>query len=309
MVGASAEAEAGARVRDEFQHWLDQNALHVRAYDQATRVWGALDRPAKEAAAENQEAIAALIASADTRKSARRARRIAGGLAVVVCVAAASWWYDGGLDDLRADYVTAPGVREHYVLADGTTIDLNTDTAVAVDMKPNHRSVRLFRGEAFLTVAHDAKRPFALTTRDGRVLDVGTAFNVRIKGTETVVSLVEGKAEVSAAVDLSHEAGLRPGQEIAVDVAGLGTAAPFDAASTTAWRTGRMVFYRTPLGDVVNELNRYQRGRIVILGGQLRTLPVTGVFSTSNPAEAIHVIEATLGVSALHLTSALTILH
>jgi ferric-dicitrate binding protein FerR (iron transport regulator) len=38
-------------------------------------------------------------------------------------------------------------------------------------------------------------------------------------------------------------------------------------------------------------------------------LPVTGVFSTRNPAEAISVIEATLGVSAIHIAGGLIILR
>jgi transmembrane sensor len=47
-----------------------------------------------------------------------------------------------------------------------------------------------------------------------------------------------------------------------------------------------MMFHQTHLGDVVDEMNRYQRGRIVILGGRLRMLSVTGVFSTDNSTEA-----------------------
>lgn len=303
------EPEATARTRDEFQRWLEHDPRHARAYDQAARLWGALDEPARTAAADNREAIAALIASARANKASRVTRRVAGGLAIVVCMVATSWWYNGGVDNLRADYVTAPGHHQRYVLDDGTTIDLNTDSALAVDLKPDHRSIHLFRGEVFVTVAHDAERPFTLTTREGRVLDIGTAFNVRIKGANTVVSLVEGRVEVSALADPSREIGLDPGEEIAVGSAGLGATERFDTSSVAAWRAGRMVFYQTPLGDVVDELNRYQRGRIVIAGERLRTLPVTGVFSTSNPAEVIQVIEATLGVSALHLTSALTVLH
>jgi ferric-dicitrate binding protein FerR (iron transport regulator) len=32
-------------------------------------------------------------------------------------------------------------------------------------------------------------------------------------------------------------------------------------------RTGQIMFYQTPLDDVVDELNHYHRGHIVILGG------------------------------------------
>ncbi len=70
-----------------------------------------------------------------------------------------------------------------------------------------------------------------------------------------------------------------------------------------------MVFFRTPLGDVIDELNRYQRGRILVLGEKLRALPVTGVFDTRDPAAVIDIIEATLGVSSIRFTDALIVLR
>lgn len=298
------EPDVSPRMRRQFQRWLSRDARRARAYDQACRLWGALDTPAKQAAAEHEDVVAPVA-----RNAKRWARKIARAVAAAVCVVAWSWWYRGGLDDLRADYVTAPGVHQQYVLKDGTMIDLNTDTAVAVDMTDGRRSVHIFRGEAFFTVARAASKPFTVTTANGRVVDVGTEFNVRIKGSKTIVSLVEGKVDVSARADASSNADLPPHEEIVVDGARLGTPAVFDVSPTTAWRKGQMVFYQTSLRDVVAELNRYQRGRIVILGGRLRRLPVTGVFSTDDPMEAIHVIEATLGVSEFRLADALTILH
>jgi transmembrane sensor len=69
------------------------------------------------------------------------------------------------------------------------------------------------------------------------------------------------------------------------------------------------VFFQTPLGAVVDELNRYQRGRIMILSDRLRALPVTGVFSTRHAAEAIDIIKATLGVSSFRVTDAVIVLR
>jgi transmembrane sensor len=303
------EPDVSPRMQRQFQLWLARDARRARAYDQACRLWGALDKPAKQAAADHEETAEPPAALPIARHSKRSTRKIACAVAAGACVVAWSWWYRGGLDDLRADYITAPGVHQQYVLEDGTMIDLNTDTAVAIDMKHGHRSVHIFRGEAYFTVAHDASEPFTVTTTNGRVVDVGTAFNVRIKGSRTIVSLVEGKVDVSAGADASSNADLRPYEEVVVDGARLGTPVAFDVSPTTAWRKGQMVFYQTSLRDVVTELNRYQRGRIVILGERLRRLPITGAFSTNDPTEAIHVIEATLGVSEFRLTDALTILH
>lgn len=303
------EPDVSPRMRRQFQRWLSRDVRRARAYDQACRLWGALDKPAKQAAAEHDDVVAEPPKTPIARSSKRAARKIACAVATAVCVVAWSWWYRGGLDDLRADYITAPGVHQQYVLKDGTMIDLNTDTAVAVDMKDGHRSVHIFRGEAYFTVTHNASAPFTVWTANGRVVDVGTAFNVRIKGSRTIVSLVEGNVGVSAGADASSNANLRPHEEVVVDGAHLGTPTTFDVSPTTAWRKGQMVFYQTSLRDVVAELNRYQGGRIVILGGRLRHLPVTGVFSTDDPTEAIHVIEATLGVSEFRLADALIILH
>lgn len=302
--GRLREADVSPRTRKRFQRWLDHDAGHADAYAQAERLWGALDGPAKRAAARNEEEIEALIASA--RRPAR-GRVLVVALALALC-AAGAWWRRGGLDDLRATYVTAPGDRQRYVLDDGTILDLNTDTAVAIDLRPERRSIRMFRGEAFFAVAHDASRPFVVSTPEGKALDVGTAFNVRIRDDETIVSVVEGEVEASAADDPASRAQLRPGEQTAVARAAVGPVRPFKTAAAT-WRTGQIAFFRTPLGEVVDELNRYRRGRIVIFGEGLRTLPVTGVFSTRDPAEAISVIEATLGVTAIRLTGALTILR
>ncbi|MFD2032140.1 hypothetical protein ACFSKM_20910 [Ancylobacter dichloromethanicus] len=60
---------------------------------------------------------------------------------------------------------------------------------------------------------------------------------------------------------------------------------------------------------MIAELNRYQRGRILILSERVRALPVTGVFDTRDPAAVIDIIEATLGISSLRLTDALIMLR
>jgi transmembrane sensor len=63
----------------------------------------------------------------------------------------------------------------------------------------------MFRGEAFFTVAHNKDRPFVVTTRDGTALDAGTSFNVRVEADWTIVSLVEGKVDVSASGNLASK--------------------------------------------------------------------------------------------------------
>jgi ferric-dicitrate binding protein FerR (iron transport regulator) len=56
-------------IQIKFQHWCDRDAANLRAYQQAERLWKALDKPTKHATGENAEAIAELISKARRHSS------------------------------------------------------------------------------------------------------------------------------------------------------------------------------------------------------------------------------------------------
>jgi len=299
------EPDADLATHEAFQDWLRRDPLHLDAYDEAERLWNALghdeERPRDEAEIE------ALVRSVRLR---RASRNLALGLAVLAALGGAGEWVRrGGLDDLRADYVAPVGTRQSVALADGSMVELNTDTAIAVDLQPGERRVRLFRGEAFFEVAHDPLRPFVVETADGETRVTGTKFNLRAADGLTRVSLVEGGVTLTAAEDAQRTARLLPGQAGDLTKRGVSEPQGFEPDDATAWRRGQVVFFRTPLGEVVDELNRYQRGRILILNDNLRALSVTGVFDTRDPAGVIDIIEKTLGVSSFRLGNAMIVLR
>lgn len=69
----------------------------------------------------------------------------------------------------------------------------------------------------------------------------------------------------------------------------------------TAWRRGKLIFNRRPLGDVVAEIKRYRSGQIVIASAGLRALEVTGVFELADPEAILRTIEETLPVHVTRL--------
>ncbi|MGQ4274545.1 FecR family protein [Terrihabitans sp. B22-R8] len=297
------------RTRAAFHDWLARDDRHLAAYDQAERVWTGASANTPSGPRDDA-AIEALVRGAKRGRGRKRAARtLAAGLCALMLAGGGEWVRRGGLDDLRSDYVTAPGARRIVELADGSVIRLNTDSALAVELEPRQRRVRLFRGEAFFEVAHDPARPFVVVTDHGETRVTGTAFNLRETGDETRVSLVEGRVRLSPLESPGNSVALAAGQEAEVRPDRVGMPRAFDAESATAWQRGQIVFFQTRLADVVEELNRYQRGRIMVLGERLRAQPVTGVFDSRDPDQAIANIEATLGVSALRLGGALTILR
>lgn len=91
---------------------------------------------------------------------------------------------------------TQVGEQRSVSLEDGTTVHLNTNTALTVRFEKTMRRIALLHGEARFEVAKDSKRPFVVTTPQAVVRALGTAFNVRIVDERTVVSVMEGHIRV-----------------------------------------------------------------------------------------------------------------
>src|SRR6185437_1306026 len=76
-------------------------------------------------------------------------------------------------------YTTAIGSRELIRLADGSEIELNTDSVLRTRITREERRVWLDKGEAYFNIRHDAARPFVVMAGTHRVTDLGTKFFVR----------------------------------------------------------------------------------------------------------------------------------
>lgn len=278
-----------------FQRWL-AHAPHRTAYDEVARTWSslaALPRPALPPARQ---------------RPAWRRSAIAAGLAAMLAIAGApqiQHW----LVHQRADYSTAVGETRDLVLDDGSRISLNTDSAVAISYGEGERRIRLLDGEALFTVAKDAARPFVVEARAGAATALGTAFAVRQDGEETIVTVLESRVAVAPADAPERGSALSPGQSARLSRSQIKAIETVDADAETAWRRGKLIFVDQPLGGVVEQLNRYHRGRIQIVDPAIRDHRVSGVFETKDPLRIVAMLESSLGLRATRLTSYLVLLH
>lgn len=65
-----------------------------------------------------------------------------------------------------------------------------------------------------------------------------------------------------------------------------------DPAIATAWTQRRLVFDASSLAEVVEEFNRYNKRPLTIVDSTLYGFPITGSFSSANPASLIRFLEA-----------------
>lgn len=281
-----------------FAAWKGQGPRQVQAWDEVIVLLGALQAPARQLREQQR---------AHWRKPARRAwplaaRAVAAVLLLGLLIGQTPW-----LDRWRADYATATGESRSLLLDDGSRLQLNTDSAVQVELLANQRRVRLLRGEAWFEVNRDPGRPFVVSAGEGWVRVVGTRFSVAQVGGQTRVKVAEGKVEVSAGEGAAVL--LVPGQAVEYASGTLAASHAFEAGSAFAWRQRQLVFSQQSLAEVVAELNRYWPGQTVLLGDALRNRKVSGVFDIDKPHAVLKALSHTLGVRADQYTPYLRVLR
>jgi transmembrane sensor len=263
-----------------FGAWLNQSTAHFIAYHRMQDTW------------QRSEKLVVLRTQTTPPPQENRSRvplafkALAGVLAAAILGAGVIFLARPG----ERTYATAIGERQTLKLSDGSKIELNTDTVVRVAQ--NDRDVVLERGEAFFQVQHDSKRPFAVTVGNRRVTDLGTKFDIRKDLDRVEVALVEGRARV----DVLDAASARPTVLTPGDVmiaarqsVSLAKRPAASVADALGWRRDVIVFDHTSLAAAAEEINRYNRRKIVVADSDAAKLKIGGTFPVNGTMQLAEV--------------------
>lgn len=233
------------------------------------------------------------------RAAARRRRWKVAGTALA---AAASLALAVGLWTHRSlDFNTQTAERHVTALADGSRIELNARTSLAVVFRAGERRVRLGHGEALFSVAKDPARPFVVETPTGLVRVTGTVFNVRTSGNERVeVTVLEGTVRLRATSPAVADEAVTPGAQATMsgERIAVRTLSPEAAQDVAAWRLGQAIFNETPLVEAVERFAAYQT-RTVTVDPAVAELPLGGRYSLDDLDGLLRTIERVLPVRVL----------
>jgi transmembrane sensor len=285
-----------------FEAWRAAHPRNADAYAKVAMVWRGMVKTGElvRAVGVGQQFNAITERAIHRARAARaRGRHIAlATAATVVAALGAGWWAHTRTDDTL--FRTAIGERATVKLPDGSSLELNSNSQARIVYTAQARVVKLERGEAYFDVEPDSRRPFWVAAGKSWVGAVGTAFNVDVRTSEVQVTVSEGAVKVAPNVESpmppSADSGQTPisavkaGQQL--DVRGGATEVrslePAQLTRSLAWRTGFIVFKDERLEDVVKELNRYTKLKIVIGDERLRKLGIGGTFETNEEgAEAL----------------------
>ncbi|BCD84611.1 sensor [Pseudomonas solani] len=273
--------------QDAWQRWRAADPEHERAWQRIESVNQGLR------GLNTPSALAALDApSSRSRRDALKLLTllvIAGGGALAVRES-------DPLLALRADQSTAVGERRNLALADGSTLSLNTDSALDIRFDARQRLLHLRQGE-MLVEAVDEARPLRVETPQGLILLHGGRLAVRLQESRSQVSLFTGEAQV-----FSHgqRLALQPGQRLNLDARGSGAAQVADENSV-AWINGMLVASAMRLGDFLAELGRYRHGRIGC-DPAIADLRLSGTYPLDHTDSILAMLPRTLPVEVRSVT-------
>jgi transmembrane sensor len=195
-------------------------------------------------------------------------------------------------------YQTAHGEQGTWRLPDGSTLRLDSETAVTVHYSSAGRLVELNRGQLWVAVAHDARRPFHVRAGAAEVLAIGTEFDVYRMRASTRVTVLQGQVAVSV-LNAGTQRTLRVAtdQEVQlIDGVLPDAAAPAHRRETMAWLERKIVFERRPLAEVAEEFNRYNAVPFTIDDPALRRLPISGAFDVADVESFAAFLQSLQGV-------------
>jgi transmembrane sensor len=311
---AHREAPLDAAQDSTFVGWLRNSPTHVEEYLGVALVardlHAALAEPALEREAlivQARAAFASEVGSIGVRAAPGvrfRPLWASAAAAAVLAVCALAFFWGRGQETPASRYATRHGEQLIQQLADGSVLQLNTDSAATVRYEAAERRIDLVQGQAYFKVAHEPRRPFRVTAGVAEVLAVGTQFEVYRQSDATLVTVFEGAVSVTlarrgAGNSRIHEPRVRvsAGQQLEVRADSLpAVPAQADLHRSGAWLRREIVFEHEPLAAVATEFNRYDAKPIEIEEPAVRNLLISGVFSADDTETFIAFLRSLDGV-------------
>ncbi|MFA5630853.1 MAG: FecR domain-containing protein [Porticoccaceae bacterium] len=281
---------------DAWRRWRAAHPDHERAWQRIESINGKLGHLATPV-------NAALARATLSAPASPRRRQIIAGLAALLFAGGTGWhlYRDEPWRAWNADQRTASGERRRIQLDDGTTVTMNSGSALNLAYSATERRLRLLAGEVLITTASDAaNRPFVVDTAQGEALALGTRYTVRQLSGATDVAVFEGSVRITPRNAPALPLLLQAGQQtrFSADTPGQPAAADPDNA---AWSDGFIIAKGLRLDDFLAELNRHSR-RPLGCDPAVAHLRVSGTYPLDDVDKILDTLAATLSLRVETLT-------
>jgi transmembrane sensor len=298
--GAPTRADVEA-----LQRWREQSPGHEEAFRKAARLF-------RQAGIAAQELADAPLPTAAARRLPPKvlARRALLGGAIAASAAAymmarppLGLW--PSLQELSADYRTGKGEQRKVAVMPDVSLELNTQTSIALRSADNETRLELISGEASVAATLSSAKPFVMLASNGRIAATKAAFNARCLGGVVSVTCLTGAVDVAQG---GNTVRLRETEQVSYSSRGIEAPAPVDLGQVTAWQAGLLIFRDRPLAKVVDEVNRYRSGKIIITRADLGLRVVNGTFQINKLDDFVAQVQQLFGAQVRSLPGGVVLL-
>ncbi len=288
-----------ASVQLEFLNWCAENPENKQAYNKIVELWDS-DVFVQALQIEEQRI---------THKKPVKSRRFMPGLAIAATLLIGVWgtFQSNILQRLSADQYTTVGQQYTMILSDGSSVILDTDSAISVSYNQHSRNITLLTGRAFFNVLPDTHRPFIVNTDQERIRVVGTRFTVNSE-TNKPLTVQQGKVAYRSN-NSNKEITVIAGEHLQKTQNLPDVIKTDPSTSVFAWTDGRIKFDNQPLAEIIAEIDRYQPGLILISKPSLASIRVSGNYKLNSPDKIITALAKVTGAKVIQLSNYLTVIH
>jgi ferric-dicitrate binding protein FerR (iron transport regulator) len=218
--------------------------------------------------------------------------------------------------------ITKYGNKSKISLPDGSEVWLNAGSRIdynSVDFNKNLREVNL-SGEAYFDIAHNAAKPFIVSSGNMRIKVLGTMFNVKAYPEEQKIetSLIKGSVEITLNDRPYDKYILSPNEKLVISNYGLAqkSTALHEVNNSdprgnrdivalkkvdysnieklileTAWVQNKLVFKSETFSDLAKRMERWYDIDIQFRNSSKEDLKFTGIFTTETIQQALKAMQ------------------
>ncbi|MGE7991497.1 FecR family protein [Pseudomonas sp. NPDC089554] len=262
-----------------LQQWCEQSPAHAEAFESARVLWQQL-----QPAAQQAHKVVPL-------RQMRRRAFLGGAIAASAGLVMLGGGMLDGLGQPAADFHTAVGEQRKVQLAQGVDVELNTQTRIS---RLGTSGLQLLEGELQVK----ASAPVLVQAGDAQLNAELAWFNLRQIGEQICLTCLAGQVQVhwqGRAITLAS------GRQLRYDRKAMGEPQAFDATEVMAWREQLLVFHDAPLVQVIDEINRYRPGMLVLLNPSLGRRKVQARFTLAQLPGVVSLIRDAYGVRCTEL--------
>jgi len=234
-------------------------------------------------------------------------RWVLGGMSGMAAAASVALFIGGTPVPAGARVIeTRKGERRNFQLEPQVSVELNTDSRLFYWADAVSPRIVLDRGEAVVSAACEGDRSLLAQVGAVDVRAQAARFLIRSDGDAARVACLDGALTIRSG---GQDFPLTGGMEADFEGAALVPQPAEVSESELAWQRDILQFTNRPLGEVVEELNRYRPGQVYVLGDALANVRITGIIHLDRADLAVDHIARSLEMTVTRLPGDIVILR